>query len=140
MTQPGEVRVRRALLSVSDKRGIADFARGLAGLGVEIVSTGGTARELAEAGLEVRPIEDFTGFPEIMGGRVKALHPKLYAGVLALRDDPSHMAALNTELCALPKRSVQPRSLFGLSCSGVNALNAVVFGWAVRVQRMLSQS
>ncbi len=93
MTQPGDVRVRRALLSVSDKRGVADFARGLAGLGVELVSTGGTARELAEAGLEVRTIEDFTGFPEIMGGRVKTLHPKLYAGLLALRDDPEHMLA-----------------------------------------------
>src|SRR5215208_3423667 len=93
MTQPGEVRIRRALLSVSDKRGIADFARGLAGLGIELVSTGGTARELEEAGLQVRTIEDFTGFPEIMGGRVKTLHPKLYAGVLALRDDPEHMLA-----------------------------------------------
>src|SRR6187200_835722 len=93
MTQPGEVRIRRALLSVSDKRGIADFAKGLAGLGIEIVSTGGTARELEEAGLAVRSIEDFTGFPEIMGGRVKTLHPKLYAGVLALRDDEEHMAA-----------------------------------------------
>src|SRR5215207_9581543 len=93
MTQPGEVRVRRALLSVSDKRGIAEFARGLAALGIEIVSTGGTARELTEAGLEVRAIEDFTGFPEIMGGRVKTLHPKIYAGVLALRDNAEHMAA-----------------------------------------------
>jgi phosphoribosylaminoimidazolecarboxamide formyltransferase / IMP cyclohydrolase len=93
MTQPGDVRVRRALLSVSDKRGVADFARGLAELGIELVSTGGTARELAEAGLEVRAIEDFTGFPEIMGGRVKTLHPKLYAGLLALRDDPDHMLA-----------------------------------------------
>ena len=93
MTQPGDVRVRRALLSVSDKRGIADFARGLAEQGVELVSTGGTARELTEAGLAVRAIEDFTGFPEIMDGRVKTLHPKLYAGLLALRDDPEHMLA-----------------------------------------------
>ena len=93
MTQPGEVRIRRALLSVSDKTGIVEFARGLAELGVELVSTGGTAAALREAGLEVRDIEDFTGFPEIMGGRVKTLHPKLYAGVLALRDDPSHMVA-----------------------------------------------
>jgi phosphoribosylaminoimidazolecarboxamide formyltransferase/IMP cyclohydrolase len=92
MTQPGEVRIRRALLSVSDKRGIVDFARGLAELGVEIVSTGGTARELGDAGIPVRGIESFTGFPEIMGGRVKTLHPRLYAGVLALRDDPEHMA------------------------------------------------
>src|SRR4051794_37572207 len=93
MTQPGDVRVRRALVSVSDKRGVADFARGLAGMGVELVSTGGTANELRGAGLEVRAIEDFTGFPEIMGGRVKTLHPKLYAGLLALRDDPEHMVA-----------------------------------------------
>src|SRR5829696_2017090 len=93
MTQPGEVRVRRALLSVSDKTGIAEFAKGLADLGIELVSTGGTATTLRDAGLEVRDIEDFTGFPEIMGGRVKTLHPKLYAGVLALRDEPAHMAA-----------------------------------------------
>ena len=93
MTRPGEVEIRRALLSVSDKTGIVDFARGLADLGVELVSTGGTARELEEAGLTVRSITDFTGFPEIMDGRVKTLHPKLYAGLLARRDDPSHMAA-----------------------------------------------
>jgi phosphoribosylaminoimidazolecarboxamide formyltransferase / IMP cyclohydrolase len=93
VTQPGEVRIRRAVLSVSDKTGIAEFARGLAELGVELVSTGGTAAALEDAGLQVRPIEDFTGFPEIMGGRVKTLHPRLYAGLLALRDDPAHMVA-----------------------------------------------
>src|SRR3954449_6975336 len=93
MTQPGEVRIRRALLSVSDKTGIVDFARGLAELGVEIVSTGGSAAALADAGLEVRSISDFTGFPEIMDGRVKTLHPRLYAGLLARRDEPSHMVA-----------------------------------------------
>jgi phosphoribosylaminoimidazolecarboxamide formyltransferase/IMP cyclohydrolase len=93
MTQPGEVRVRRAILSVSDKTAVSEFARGLADLGAELVSTGGTAAALREAGLDVREIEAFTGFPEIMGGRVKTLHPKLYAGVLALRDDPSHIAA-----------------------------------------------
>jgi phosphoribosylaminoimidazolecarboxamide formyltransferase/IMP cyclohydrolase len=92
-TPPEDVRVRRALLSVSDKRGIVDFARGLAELGIEIVSTGGTAQELVEAGLHVRTIEDFTGFPEIMDGRVKTLHPKLYAGLLAVRRDPGHVAA-----------------------------------------------
>jgi phosphoribosylaminoimidazolecarboxamide formyltransferase/IMP cyclohydrolase len=81
------------LLSVSDKRGIVDFAKGLAELGVEIVSTGGTAQELTGAGMHVRTIEDFTGFPEIMDGRVKTLHPKLYAGVLAVRSNPEHMAA-----------------------------------------------
>ncbi len=93
MTGPGEVQIRRALLSVSDRTGIVDFARGLAALGVELVSTGGTARELEAAGLHVRSISDFTGFPEIMDGRVKTLHPKLYAGLLARRDDPTHMVA-----------------------------------------------
>jgi phosphoribosylaminoimidazolecarboxamide formyltransferase/IMP cyclohydrolase len=93
VTQPGEVRIARAVLSVSDKTGIVDFARGLAELGVELVSTGGTAAALEGAGLEVRAIEDFTGFPEIMGGRVKTLHPRLYAGLLALRDEPAHMLA-----------------------------------------------
>jgi phosphoribosylaminoimidazolecarboxamide formyltransferase / IMP cyclohydrolase len=78
-------------MSVSDKRGIVDFARGLADLGVELVSTGGTAREIESAGVDVRGIEDFTGFPEIMDGRVKTLHPKLYAGLLARRDDPEHL-------------------------------------------------
>jgi phosphoribosylaminoimidazolecarboxamide formyltransferase / IMP cyclohydrolase len=90
---PGETRVRRALLSVSDKRGIVEFASGLAQLGVEIISTGGTARELTGAGIDVRTIEDFTGFPEIMDGRVKTLHPLLYAGLLARRDDDAHLAA-----------------------------------------------
>ena len=92
-TAPGAVRIARALLSVSDKRGIVDFARGLADLGVELVSTGGTASALAEAGLPVRAIDDFTGFPEMMDGRVKTLHPKLYAGLLAVRDDPEHLDA-----------------------------------------------
>jgi phosphoribosylaminoimidazolecarboxamide formyltransferase/IMP cyclohydrolase len=91
--EPGAVQVRRALLSVSDKRGIVDFARGLASLGIELVSTGGTARELTAAGLHVRAIDDLTGSPEMMDGRIKTLHSKLYAGVLALRDNPEHMAA-----------------------------------------------
>jgi phosphoribosylaminoimidazolecarboxamide formyltransferase / IMP cyclohydrolase len=89
--EPGEVRVRRALLSVSDKRGVVDFARGLEEQGVEVVSTGGTARELAGAGIGVRAIEDFTGFPEIMDGRVKTLVPRLYAGLLARRDEDAHL-------------------------------------------------
>jgi phosphoribosylaminoimidazolecarboxamide formyltransferase / IMP cyclohydrolase len=93
----GEVRVRRALLSVSDKQGIVELAAGLAELDVELISTGGTARELAGAGLEVRSIEDFTGFPEIMDGRVKTLHPRLYAGLLARRDDEAHLAAASEQ-------------------------------------------
>jgi phosphoribosylaminoimidazolecarboxamide formyltransferase/IMP cyclohydrolase len=91
--EPGAVRVRRALLSVSEKAGVVDFARGLVELGVEIVSTGGTARALADAGVAVRAIEDFTGFPEMMDGRVKTLHPRLYAGLLAVRNDDEHLRA-----------------------------------------------
>jgi phosphoribosylaminoimidazolecarboxamide formyltransferase / IMP cyclohydrolase len=91
--EPGGGRVRRALISVSDKTGIVELAQGLAELGVEIVSTGGTARALAEAGVRVRAVEDFTGFPEMMDGRVKTLHPRLYAGLLAVRSDSSHLQA-----------------------------------------------
>ena len=86
--------VKRALISVTDKTGVVEFARALAEeFGVEIVSTGGTARVLEEAGLKVRPIDDLTGFPEMMDGRVKTLHPKVHGGLLARRDDPAHMAA-----------------------------------------------
>ncbi len=88
-----ELRVSRALLSVSDKTGIVEFAKGLADLDIEIISTGGTARELSDAGVPVREVSDLTGFPEIMDGRVKTLHPKLYAGMLALRDNAEHMEA-----------------------------------------------
>ena len=91
------VKVRRALISVSDKTGIVDFARGLAQLGVEIVSTGGTATVLREAGIEVRDVSDLTGSPEILGGRVKTLHPRIHAGLLAVRDDPEHMEVLASE-------------------------------------------
>jgi phosphoribosylaminoimidazolecarboxamide formyltransferase/IMP cyclohydrolase len=80
-------------LSVSDKRGLVELAQGLKDLGVEIISTGGTARTLAEAGIEVRAIDDLTGFPEMMDGRVKTLHPKLHGGLLALRDNPEHLRA-----------------------------------------------
>jgi phosphoribosylaminoimidazolecarboxamide formyltransferase/IMP cyclohydrolase len=91
--EPGAGYVRRALISVSDKAGVVELAEGLAELGVEIVSTGGTARALADAGVAVRAIEDFTGFPEMMDGRVKTLHPRLYAGLLAVRSDASHLQA-----------------------------------------------
>ena len=85
---------RRALLSVSDKSGLPDFARALAGLGFELYSTGGTLTALAEEGVEVRPVSDLTGFPEIMDGRVKTLHPGVHGGLLARRDKPEHLAAL----------------------------------------------
>jgi phosphoribosylaminoimidazolecarboxamide formyltransferase/IMP cyclohydrolase len=88
-----DVQVSRALLSVSDKTGIVEFARGLVDLGVEIISTGGTASTLTEAGVPVRTVSELTGFPEIMDGRVKTLHPKLYAGLLAVRDNEEHIQA-----------------------------------------------
>ncbi|HYG97258.1 MAG TPA: bifunctional phosphoribosylaminoimidazolecarboxamide formyltransferase/IMP cyclohydrolase [Solirubrobacterales bacterium] len=93
----GQVRVRRALISVSDKTGVADFAKGLAALGIEILSTGGTATALREAGLEVTDVSEFTGQEEILGGRVKTLHPRLHAALLARRGDPEHMATLERE-------------------------------------------
>ncbi|GGC38641.1 bifunctional purine biosynthesis protein PurH [Novosphingobium marinum] len=88
------VPVRRALLSVSDKTGLADLGKALAARGVELVSTGGTARALRDAGLDVRDISDVTGFPEMMDGRVKTLHPMVHGGLLAVRDNPEHAQAM----------------------------------------------
>ena len=85
---------RRALISVSDKRGIEDFARRLSGMGFEIISTGGTARTLTEAGVRVVPVSEVTGAPEILGGRVKTLHPKIHGGILADLGDPDHVEQL----------------------------------------------
>ena len=89
------VAIRRALLSVSDKSGIVELAARLAKGGVELVSTGGTARALRDAGMDVRDISDLTGFPEMMDGRVKTLHPVVHGGLLAVRDDPEHAAAMD---------------------------------------------
>ncbi|MBI3044176.1 MAG: bifunctional phosphoribosylaminoimidazolecarboxamide formyltransferase/IMP cyclohydrolase [Betaproteobacteria bacterium] len=86
--------IKQALISVSDKTGIVEFARGLDGFGVTLVSTGGTAKLLKEAGLKVTEVADYTGFPEMLDGRVKTLHPRVHAGILARRDAPAHMAAL----------------------------------------------
>jgi phosphoribosylaminoimidazolecarboxamide formyltransferase/IMP cyclohydrolase len=88
------VPVKRALISLSDKSGLDDLASGLAKHGVEIVSTGGTAAKLRELGAEVRDISDLTGFPEMMDGRVKTLHPKVHGGLLGVRDNPEHAAAM----------------------------------------------
>ncbi len=90
-----QVTIRRALLSVSDKTGVVELASRLAKGGVELVSTGGTARALREAGLTVRDVADVTGFPEMMDGRVKTLHPLIHGGLLAVRDDPDHAAAMD---------------------------------------------
>lgn len=87
-------KIRRALISVSDKTGIVDFARELRTFGVEIISTGGTAKALRDAGIEVRDVSDVTGFPEMMDGRVKTLHPKIHGGLLGVRDNSEHQAAM----------------------------------------------
>jgi phosphoribosylaminoimidazolecarboxamide formyltransferase/IMP cyclohydrolase len=89
-------RISRALLSVSRKDGLVEFARGLASMDVELVSTGGTARALRDAGLAVREVSEITGFPEILEGRVKTLHPKVFGGILAARDKEGHRADLDT--------------------------------------------
>ncbi|MDR7034124.1 bifunctional phosphoribosylaminoimidazolecarboxamide formyltransferase/IMP cyclohydrolase [Mesorhizobium sp. BE184] len=91
---PDLVPLRRALLSVSDKNGLVEFARALAKAGVELISTGGTSKAIAEAGLAVRDVSDITGFPEIMDGRVKTLHPSVHGALLGVRDDPEHAAAM----------------------------------------------
>ena len=91
-----DVTIRRALLSVSDKTGLIELGQALAARGVDLVSTGGTAKALRDAGLTVRDISDLTGFPEMMDGRVKTLHPKVHGGLLAVRDNPEHAAAMAT--------------------------------------------
>ncbi|NCP50377.1 MAG: bifunctional phosphoribosylaminoimidazolecarboxamide formyltransferase/IMP cyclohydrolase, partial [Sphingomonadales bacterium] len=88
------IKIKRALLSVSDKSGLAELGKHLAGMGVALISTGGTAKALREAGLEVADISDVTNFPEMMDGRVKTLHPKVHGGLLARRDDPGHVASM----------------------------------------------
>src|SRR6266849_3155372 len=92
--EPGLVKIRRALISVSDKTGIVEFARELKRFGVEIISTGGTAKTLRDAGLEIRDVSEVTGFPEMMNGRIKTLHPKIHGALLGLRDNPEHFAAM----------------------------------------------
>jgi phosphoribosylaminoimidazolecarboxamide formyltransferase/IMP cyclohydrolase len=89
-------KIRRALISVSDKTGIVDFARELKAFGVEIISTGGTAKALRDAGIEVRDVSEVTGFPEMMDGRIKTLHPRVHGALLGVRDNPEHEAAMRT--------------------------------------------
>ncbi|HJX09949.1 MAG TPA: bifunctional phosphoribosylaminoimidazolecarboxamide formyltransferase/IMP cyclohydrolase, partial [Candidatus Binatia bacterium] len=87
-------RIQRALISVSDKQGVIDFSRALSELDVEIISTGGTAALLRDNKIAVRDVAEITGFPEMMDGRVKTLHPKVHGGILALRDNPEHVAKM----------------------------------------------
>ena len=95
ITPPDLVPLKRALISVSDKTGLIDFARALAARGVELLSTGGTCKSIADAGIPVKDVSEVTGFPEIMDGRVKTLHPKVHGGLLAVRNDPEHVAAMD---------------------------------------------
>jgi len=121
---PGAKTIRRALLSVTDKTGLVEFAQALAGFGVELISTGGTARALREAGLAVKDISDLTGFPEMFDGRVKTLHPRVHGGLLYIRGNAEHEAAVKAHgiapidmvvvnLYAFEKTAAQPRVAFG---------------------------
>jgi phosphoribosylaminoimidazolecarboxamide formyltransferase/IMP cyclohydrolase len=120
----GQKTIRRALLSVTDKTGLVDFAKVLAGFGVELISTGGTARALRDAGLQVKDISDLTGFPEMLDGRVKTLHPKVHGGLLYIRGNAEHEAAVAehqiqpidmvvVNLYAFEKTAAQPGVAFG---------------------------
>src|SRR5204862_7622720 len=100
--------IARALLSVSDKAGLVEFARALTARQIELVSTGGTRKALAGAGLPVREIAELTGFPEMMDGRVKTLHPKVHGGLLAIRDDADHRAAMDAH-------AIQPIDLIAVN-------------------------
>ncbi len=116
--------IRRALLSVTDKTGLVEFAKVLAGFGVELISTGGTARALRDAGLAVKDISDLTGFPEMLDGRVKTLHPRVHGGLLYIRGNADHEAAVAAHdiqpidmvvvnLYAFEKTAAQPGVAFG---------------------------
>ncbi len=98
------VKIKTALISVSDKSGVADFAKKLSKMGVKIISTGGTAKKLSKAGLDVIGIESVTGFPEMMNGRVKTLHPKIHGALLGLRNKSEHTAAMK-------KHNIEPIDL-----------------------------
>src|SRR6266702_7609344 len=89
-------KIQRAILSVTDKTGLVDFARKLEGMGVELISTGGTAKLLRDSGVGVKDISELTGFPEMLDGRVKTLHPNVHGGILAIRGNKEHAAAMKT--------------------------------------------
>lgn len=123
---PEMVAVKRALLSVSDKTGLIDFARALSGRGVELISTGGTCKAIAEAGLPVQDISEVTGFPEIMDGRVKTLHPSVHGGLLAIRDDADHAKAMSEHgITAIDLVVVNLYPFEETAASGANAATVV---------------
>src|SRR3979411_1550392 len=96
---PSNSPIQRAILSVTDKTGLAAFARNLAALRIELISTGGTAKLLRDSGVAVKDISELTGFPEMLDGRVKTLHPKVHGGILHRREDPGHVAAVAEHGC-----------------------------------------
>ncbi len=126
---PDLVPVRRALLSVSDKTGLVDFARVLAARGVELVSTGGTARAISAAGIAVRDVSDLTGFPEIMDGRVKTLHPAVHGALLGIRDDAEHQAAMH-------KHHIEPIDLVVVNLYPFEDVRASGAGYAATVENI----
>ena len=126
---PDLVAVRRALISVSDKSGIVELARALAKAGVEIISTGGTARALGEAGFDVTDVSQVTGFPEIMDGRVKTLHPSVHGGLLAIRDDAEHAAAM-------AEHGITPIDLVVVNLYPFEAVVADQANWAEGVENI----
>src|SRR6476620_9767304 len=101
MTVENTAAKKRAIISVSDKTGVVDFAKGLVSQDFEIFSTGGTKQALAEAGVPVHSVTDLTGFPEILEGRVKTLHPAVHGGILAKRDQPEHLKELSAQQLSL---------------------------------------
>ncbi len=126
---PDLVPVRRALLSVSDKTGLIDFAAALAKAGVELVSTGGTAKSIAAAGITVRDVSELTGFPEIMDGRVKTLHPSVHGALLGVRDDPEHAAAMRDH-------AIQPIDLVVVNLYPFEEVHASGAGYAAIVENI----
>jgi phosphoribosylaminoimidazolecarboxamide formyltransferase/IMP cyclohydrolase len=127
---PERVRpVARALISVSDKTGLVEFARALAARGVELVSTGGTRKTLADAALPVREVSELTGFPEIMDGRVKTLHPKVHGGILAIRDNASHRTSMH-------QHSIEPIDLVVVNLYPFEATLAKETPFAERVENI----
>jgi phosphoribosylaminoimidazolecarboxamide formyltransferase/IMP cyclohydrolase len=101
-------KIERALISLTDKSGIEDFARQLEEMGVEILSTGGTAKKMRESGIKVKDVSEFTGFPEMLDGRVKTLHPKVHGGILAQKTNPDHLAQME-------KHGLQPIDLVAVN-------------------------
>lgn len=107
-----KVKITRALLSVSDKSGLVEFAKALAARGVDLLSTGGTAKAMRAAGLTVTDVSEYTGFPEMMDGRVKTLHPSVHGGIMHVRGNEEHEAAMKSQGMKVRTRLFSPRASF----------------------------